>query len=430
MASGPLHCDFCKMDAGTDPVLVEACRHIHCRYCKRGMTMKSKIHGSRLTNCYKCLICHRYGKLLNIDSVKNNEQVLPSILNAHHRRYEHEAVLSKQGPDVHDQYSQRYEIRGLKNSKLTCAINAVVQVLAQTPGFFEDVHDYCSKSKQKYLASTLLEVIVDVNGALGQSSTEALQAEVIRRGDDFSFWKQHDCHSFLLCLIEALREDLGKDSMELFTGQIKNRFECAKCMQKECSELQDFTSLCIPVTEKSVDNGIQLLFRKERLADSNMLCRSCSKGQKSGAGKLYIKELLLERAPSIFILQLARFKEVRTSNGLVKLEKLQTLVPYNKKIQLHTGEKSLVTYKLYAIISHLGTIEGGHYVSYVQTLKGQRDLATPTHRDNDTRGHARDRSSTWYHCTDSIVTRVSPDNGYPICSDAYLLFYHKMERSC
>ena len=57
-------------------------------------------------------------------------------------------------------------------------------------------------------------------------------------------------------------------------------------------------------------------------------------------------------------------------------------------------------YTLFAVINHIGTIEAGHYTSYVRQ-----------HRDK------------WYRCNDhQIVPTTIPE---VLDSEGYLLFYHK-----
>ncbi|XP_021362761.1 ubiquitin carboxyl-terminal hydrolase 27-like isoform X2 [Mizuhopecten yessoensis] len=391
------------------------------------MVVNRKLHrGNRIPH-YRCLVCGRFGRKMLVS--QQSHEYYPASPQHDHSAAQQSCRVRKVNTSIRDpgnmDLSHTYP-RGLQNFKLTCAINAVVQVLAQTPGFYDAVFDFCIKSKKTDLAHILLDIILNVTHAPGPISAEALQAEISEREDDFHFWRQHDCHSFLLCLLETLREDLGKESMGLFTGQIKNQFECRSCSHMECSEPQDFTSLCIPLTENSVEKGLKVLFQKETLTDSKMVCRSCAKDKRIQRRYLCNKELLIARAPDVLVLQLARFKEVRTTNGHVVIQKQQSLFPYNDNMHLNPCGKSPVKYKLFAIISHLGTIEGGHYVSYIRTLQGQHDITRPTNKDKDKLGHESHHSSTWYHCTDDIVTRLKPDAGYPICSHAYLLFYHKL----
>ncbi|XP_021345046.1 probable ubiquitin carboxyl-terminal hydrolase 8 isoform X2 [Mizuhopecten yessoensis] len=321
--------------------------------------------------------------------------------------------------------SKKNEITGLQNTKLTCAVNAVVQVLAQTPGFSETIYEFGGKCKQEaVLANVLINSITDVNNASGIINAEGLQEEMITRRNSFHFWRQHDCLSFLLFLLEALEEELGNDSMKLFTGQMRNRFKYDNCEHTEHSSLQNFKSLCIPMnnSENSVEKYLKMLFRAENLIDSGMYCRSCGKAsRKLLKHDICSKELLIEESPQILVLQLAKFEEVKDIYGHTKLDKRHVPMLYSDTLQLQEGESpSRVKYELFAIISHLGTIEGGHYVSYVQTIQSQRECARFDRHDR--------RSSTWYHCTDSVVTRLEPEAGYPTCPNAYILFYHKQPR--
>lgn len=55
-------------------------------------------------------------------------------------------------------------------------------------------------------------------------------------------------------------------------------------------------------------------------------------------------------------------------------------------------------YKLYGVISHSGTLSGGHYYADVQRLE----------------------SNEWFSCSDSNIKSISAEDK---SKDAYLLFY-------
>ena len=57
-------------------------------------------------------------------------------------------------------------------------------------------------------------------------------------------------------------------------------------------------------------------------------------------------------------------------------------------------------YVLFAVINHIGTLDAGHYTSYI-----------------------RQHSNLWFHCNDHQILPASINN--VLDSEGYLLFYHK-----
>ena len=57
-------------------------------------------------------------------------------------------------------------------------------------------------------------------------------------------------------------------------------------------------------------------------------------------------------------------------------------------------------YVLFAVINHIGTLDAGHYTSYI-----------------------RQHSNLWFHCNDHQILPASIKN--VLDSEGYLLFYHK-----
>lgn len=58
------------------------------------------------------------------------------------------------------------------------------------------------------------------------------------------------------------------------------------------------------------------------------------------------------------------------------------------------------TYTLFAVINHIGTIEAGHYTSYVRQYKDK-----------------------WFRCNDHQIVPATIND--VLASEGYLLFYHK-----
>ena len=70
------------------------------------------------------------------------------------------------------------------------------------------------------------------------------------------------------------------------------------------------------------------------------------------------------------------------------------------------GNNILKEYKLHGIINHTGSMNGGHYYSYVKSLK----------EDNKT------FDEQWLCCNDSRVNNISNEEAMS-SQNAYMLFY-------
>lgn len=57
-------------------------------------------------------------------------------------------------------------------------------------------------------------------------------------------------------------------------------------------------------------------------------------------------------------------------------------------------------YSLFAVVNHQGTLESGHYTTFIRQQKDQ-----------------------WFKCDDAIITKASIKD--VLDSEGYLLFYHK-----
>ena len=76
-------------------------------------------------------------------------------------------------------------------------------------------------------------------------------------------------------------------------------------------------------------------------------------------------------------------------------------------------DKEKYHYRLLGIVEHLGSMRGGHYVSYVRAGDKSRGK---TEKENG--------GSIWYHANDAYVHEVSQDE--VLHCEAYILFYEKI----
>ena len=115
------------------------------------------------------------------------------------------------------------------------------------------------------------------------------------------------------------------------------------------------------------------------------------------------KKILSE--PKTLIIKLKRYSTNYIRN---RIEKITKMIEYPNILNINNYYcgNDLLKYKLYAIINHTGTMNGGHYYSYIKTLKD----------DNTT------FNDQWICCNDSQVSNISEEEAMN-SQNAYILFY-------
>jgi len=149
--------------------------------------------------------------------------------------------------------------------------------------------------------------------------------------------------------------------------------------------------------------------RVEHLGSTGMIwCNSCESNQES------TKQLKFKTLPVVLCFHLKRF-EHRTSykkidNCVSFPEELDLalytsdhdedeLVPTDGKL-FNINKDSDYRYSLYAVVNHVGSLDGGHYYAFIRHMRGM-----------------------WFKCDDHWLTKVSREE--VLSSPGYLLFYHK-----
>ena len=126
-------------------------------------------------------------------------------------------------------------------------------------------------------------------------------------------------------------------------------------------------------------------------------CINCNKTTKS------VKTLEISNAPSILVVQIKRFQYTIEGNG----RKLCKLIKFTDKLNINVDTlhdvANKITYKLKAVISHVGDeISGGHYIATTR-IDASSDI--------------------WHTYSDSNCKAIGLEQVQK--QQAYLLFYEK-----
>ncbi|XP_058752545.1 ubiquitin carboxyl-terminal hydrolase 20-like [Vicia villosa] len=206
-----------------------------------------------------------------------------------------------------------------------------------------------------------------------------------------------DAHEFMICALNKLQDAFpeGQNNPidQIFGGRTITKLRCCSCGFSS-DTIVPILDLRLAVENLStVQRALESYFMIENM-DAKFKCSSCDQ-------QVYMaKQLLIDKAPGIAVLQLKRFK----CDG----EKIESHVSFAMDLDLepYTSPKcrehdAILMYDLYAVVVHRGsTAKSGHYFSYV-----------------------RSDENTWHLMDDSEVCRVSIDE--VLSQQAYLLFYAK-----
>ena len=184
---------------------------------------------------------------------------------------------------------------------------------------------------------------------------------------------------------------------DLFYSQIITTFIC-KCNSEIYSfqKLLDFP-LLLPENVNKIDIvDLLKIYFKEEIVDFETKCEACQHVEK------HKKLLKISRPPEILILSFQRIDETTQ-----KKNDCQIIFPINDTLKLYDfidhdiGFDQESHYKLFSIVNHIGSMNGGHYFTYIRPLESQK----------------------WYEFNDSSVRQIQLHTS--VYQTAYALFYIK-----
>uniref|UniRef100_K3WV17 USP domain-containing protein n=1 Tax=Globisporangium ultimum (strain ATCC 200006 / CBS 805.95 / DAOM BR144) TaxID=431595 RepID=K3WV17_GLOUD len=277
-----------------------------------------------------------------------------------------------------------------------------------------------------FLLESLHELLLPVRKAAVPASptrSEQHQSDYFRLGEDFYAAELKKCTPLNPRSYIDIVSNLGEfrwqqflktnDSVvtDLFVGQIVRGSQCCSCANLTCLH-QELRVLSLNINASAASQSLldclETYRHAEHLVDENRVF--CD-------GYCHIKtsrvtQVLFQRAPSILVIQLQRFKQSSWGSQLERI---------GKPVRFPAGESELlditenmfvrdeaqrVLYKLVAVCSHMGnSIDSGHYVGYVNH-------------------EAANDGSHWLRMDDDVVTVLDEAQfRRETLSTAYILFY-------
>lgn len=187
---------------------------------------------------------------------------------------------------------------------------------------------------------------------------------------------------------------------DLFTGLFYSETICSECNERsQVFEPYNILSLSIPETGvDTIMNCLATYTSAEELTGENKYrCGECKK-LVNAVRKSYIWE-----TPDVLIIQLKRFQNVGTSmrkiNSTIKFP-MNNLSFDKNYCEYNTHDHK---YSLYGVIQHMGSLSGGHYVSFTKNPINNK----------------------WYYYNDNNIVHVPDDKieDQLLSSNNYILFY-------
>lgn len=326
---------------------------------------------------------------------------------------------------------------GIHNQSNSCYINSILQSLLGTTELISAFlkmarNDTLFHPSSNNMVSTsfiklLRNMVVSNNKPDSPVSIEEFKMVCGNKCNKFRDNKQQDCAEFCEFLLDSFNDELKVKCnnvqqsqinglspadqewlqylsenntiiTQLYVGQLSSILRCQNCGASS-STYQTFSVLSLPTPKAPSCNIMECLrqcFRPHDLGPSNQWnCTRCKRPTPS------TQQLALWRKPKILMIQLNRFD--------VSLNKNNCFVHYPIILdQQYTGVQNLprddFKYELYSVVCHRGSINNGHYTTYVN--KGVN------------RG--------WYYFDDTTYMPVRIPTEF-INPDAYLLFYRLIQ---
>ncbi|MBN3311352.1 UB22A hydrolase, partial [Atractosteus spatula] len=342
-------------------------------------------------------------------------------------------------------------LRGLINLGNTCFMNCIVQALTHTPllrDFFLSDRHKCEMQSNSCLVCEMSQLFQEFySGHRSPHIPFRLLHLVWTHARHLAGYEQQDAHEFLIAALDVLHrhckgDDNGKKANnpnhcnciidQIFTGGLQSDVTCQVC-HGVSTTIDPFWDISLdlpgssapfwplsPGSDGGVVNGeshlsgattltdcLRRFTRPEHLGSSAKIkCSGCHSYQES------TKQLTMKKLPIVACFHLKRFEHSaklrRKITTYVSFPLELDMTPFmasSKESRMNGQYQQPVDslnndnkYSLFAVVNHQGTLESGHYTSFIRQHKDQ-----------------------WFKCDDAIITKASikdvlDSEGYVPCS--------------
>ncbi|KAF8791052.1 Ubiquitin carboxyl-terminal hydrolase 22 like protein [Argiope bruennichi] len=321
-----------------------------------------------------------------------------------------------------------FGLRGILNIGNSCYISCVVQVLMHTPvliDFFLSDKHVCNLTDCCLLCELFMVFLEFYSGQSTPFDPASRFFPALQRFCRNSPGiEQQDCYELFQEILAGLHvncpnnEDMMCGCMirQMFYGIAQSCKECQRCHDSSSLPLDCFMDILLDVDRKD-DCLVNVLNRKylEPQLLSDYKCSNCEKTDTT-----YVHQRI-KKLPNVvcfrmncFLLQAdrnvsrSRSRTMQKKSTAFAFEEFLNMSPYLSSESTNSSDRESACaaasapyetiYQLFAVISHKGNLEGGHYVTYI-----------------------RHRADNWYECDDRFVYKRSFEE--VVGCDPFLLFY-------
>lgn len=324
-----------------------------------------------------------------------NIQIAPKKFNVPKYENKYKRENHKKQSNINDFFTKTTEdYLGLPNQGATCYLNSLLQVLYHLKKFRKFIYEKNVEQNEANFIFCLQLLFRDLQLRKSRRSTKHLTNALKWNKEEIS--TSQDVSEFYKFFFESILN--GEKATSLFEGMFDitiTNFNNGN--QRHMKEM--FIQIMLKVDGFSnIIDSFKMFFSPFSFYDN--------KG-KDGTEES-IKQFSISKFPPVLSIVLKRY---RFNDEKSEFEKLNSIIVFPKMLNFSEFDTKYTDseYQLYAIIAHVGTMNSGHYVSFVNPdLKGN-----------------------WYEFDDNKVFKRSEEVTFDLCYGknrfgAYMLFYIKL----
>lgn len=242
---------------------------------------------------------------------------------------------------------QYFNCIGLSNSGMTCYLNSLIQCLFYLKPFREIIFN-CNTSlaKKSEIANAMRVLFTRMQISYLPVSTRDLTTAFGWNSIDFLF-QQHDVQELTRLLLSRLDDVTKNQASSLFKGKNEVTIVTSQSLQ---SHFEEFSDLSLTVNGIStLEESLSKYYEPDKLTGDNQY--QLEDGTKCDAE---VRTTVTE-SPTILSLHLRRFEYSK------EMFKVYSRFEYKEEL-VFNGEE----YELLSIITHNGSVRGGHYNAFVK----------------------------------------------------------------